>query len=507
MIRKQSRRVTAALALSVGSALLLSACASGDAPGASGDGSSGGDERIQLAMMIPPTAGFSPYGDDGAKLLRFSAVETLVRLNEELGIDPLLAIEWERVDDLTWTFQLRDGVTFHDGSELTPEAVQNSIEHAIGATPTPRALNGIALSVEVTGEDEITLTTDVPDPLLTNRLTSPQLAILAESAYAEDGTVDAVGTGTGPFELTDVNGTATATLDRYDEYWGDVALAAGIDASFVPDGAARAGALRAGTADLAETVPVSQVGLLDPSMVNEIAQPRTTFMTLNSESGPFADPAVRAAARAAIDPQVLVDSVYEGRADVATGLLGPAISWAAEMRGDVESATEPAEIDGVEILIATTTDRAENPEIAVQLEAQLEEAGFVVTQDVREYASMETEMLDGAFDAVIYSRGTLLDTGDPLFFMLQDFTCDGGYNIAQMCDPGVDRVVGDGMQLDVGEERRQATMDAEAAILQANGAVPLVHPLVVQGESGRMVDFARDPLERRLVTEYTRPAE
>lgn len=506
MTRKPSRSAAAALALSASAALLLSACAAGGGdPG--GEGAGGSDERVQLAMMIPPTSGLSPYGDDGTKLSRFAAVETLVRLNEQLGIEPLLATEWERVDDLTWVFTLRDDVTFHDGTDMTPEAVQNSIERAIGATPPPRALNGIQLGVEVTGDREITLTTDIPDPLLTNRLTSPQLAILAESAFLEDGTVNPVGTGTGPFELADVNGTTTATLERYDEYWGDVALVAGIDASFVPDGAARAGALRAGTADLAETVPVSQVGLLDPTMVNEISQPRTTLLTLNSESGPFADPAVRAAARAAIDPQVLVDTVYEGRADVATGLLGPAIPWAEELRGDVGSRTQPAAVDGVEIVIATTSDRAENPEIAVQLEAQLEAAGFVVTQDVREYVSMEADMLDGAFDAVIYSRGTLLDTGDPLFFMLQDFTCDGGYNISQLCDPTVDGIVADGMQLDVGEERRAATMEAEAAILQANAAVPLVHPRVVQGESARFVDFMRDPLERRLVTERTRPAE
>ncbi len=501
MIHNPGRSVAVAIGLTLSAVLLLAGCSSQSTPK-----ETGGGERIRLATMIPPTAAMNPYGDDGVKLSRFAVTETLVRLNQNLEIDPLLASDWEQVDELTWLFTIRDDVTFHDGSKLTPESIKNSLDQAAAANPRPRALNGVVLDVEVTGENELTITTDVLDPLLTNRLASPQLAILSEAAYKGDGVVDPIGTATGPFVLTQLDGTTTATLDRFEDYWGTTAALAGIDVSFVPDGTARAGALRAGAADLAETIPVSQVGLLDESMVNEVAQPRTTIMTLNSSSGPFSDPAVRAAARAAIDPSVLIDGVYEGRADEAVGLLGSAIPWAADLRGDVESVTQPAEVDGIEVVIATNNDRAENPEIAVRLEQQLEAAGFIVTQDVRDYASMEAQMLNGEFDAVIYSRGVLLDTGDPLFFMQQDFSCNGGYNIAQMCDAKVDAIIEKGLQFPVGPERQKATMEAEAAILQANGAIPLVHPLVVLGSTGTFEDYAIDPLERRLVTEFTRPA-
>ena len=189
------------------------------------------------------------------------------------------------------------------------------------------------------------------------------------------------------------------------------------------------------------------------------------------------------------------------------GLIGPAIPWAAELRGDVASAAVPGNVDGVAITLSTYTDRAELPEIAVRLEQQLESAGFVVTQDVREYVNMEAEMLDGGFDAVIMSRNTLLDTGDPLSYLAQDFTCDGGYNIAQLCAPGVDELVNAGLQLPVGPERQQATLDAESAILQFDAAVPLVHDRVVQGEAGTWTGVVRDPLERRLITEHTAPVE
>lgn len=501
MSKNTGRKIASVFALLTASALVLSGCAGGE-----GDaGAAPGDERISLAMMQPPVAALNPYSDDVMKLSRWSTGETLVRLDEAIEVEPLLATEWEQIDDLTWVFTLREGVTFHDGTDFSAEAVKNSLDHAVSAARPPRVIKGVSLTTEVTGENEITITTDVPDPLLVNRLASPQLSILSDAAYLDDGNVTPVGTGTGPFELVELNGTTTATLDRYDDYWGDPAVAAGIDVDFVPDGTARAGAIRSGDVDIAESIPVSQVTLLDPEQAHEVFMPRTSYLTLNAASGPFADPAVRAAARAAIDSSGIVDSVYEGQADPAVGLLGPAIEWAEDMRGDVDSAASPTKVDGVKITLATYTDRAENPEIAVQIEKQLEDAGFIVEQDVREYVAMEGEMLDGSFDAVIVSRNTLLDTGDPLSFLAQDFVCDGGFNISQVCDANVDKIIAAGVQL-TGDARRQATMDAEAAVMQLDVAVPLVHERVVQAESGFFADIIRDPLERRLITEYTQPA-
>ncbi|WP_250444520.1 ABC transporter substrate-binding protein [Actinotalea sp. C106] len=495
-------RAISTLAMAAGAALVLSGCG-----GASAEPASSGDERIRVAFMQPPKAAMNPFSDDAFKLSRLSSAETLVRVSDDVEPEGLLARSWEQVGELTWVFALRDDVTFHDGETFDAEAVKNAFDRAGEAVPPPRALSGVNLTTEVTGEGEVTVTTDVPDAMLPNRLASPQLSIFSPSAYGDGGSVSPIGTGTGPFELTEVDGSSTLTLERFEDYWGDVAIASGIDASFVPDGTARAAAIRAAEADVAETVPISQVSLLDEEAVNEVFMPRTTSVALNTASGPFEDPAVRAAARAAIDPGVIAETIYEGYADPAVGLLGPAVPWAADLRGDTASAVEPAQVDGVEITLATYTDRAENPEIAVQIEAQLESAGFVVTQDVREYANLELEMLGGAFDAVVVSRNTMLDTGDPLSAFAQDFGCEGGNNIAQLCDPAVDEILEEGLQFPAGPERQEATMAVEAAVLRLDAAIPLVHERVVQGELGTFSGFERDPLERRLITEYTAPVD
>ena len=97
----------------------------------------------------------------------------------------------------------------------------------------------------------------------------------------------------------------------------------------------------------------------------------------------------------------------------------------------------------------------------MQVQAQLEAVGFVVKQDVREYANLEEEMLNGGFDAVIVSRNTMIDTGDPLSALMQDFSCEGGNNISQLCDPEIDKIFTEGLTFPPGPERQQATMNAE----------------------------------------------
>ncbi|WP_257998355.1 ABC transporter substrate-binding protein, partial [Zhihengliuella halotolerans] len=312
-------------------ALPLAGCFSAESAESTGHGQ---DARISLAMMQPPRSGLNPMSDDAFKLSRWATAETLVALDDASDPVPSLATEWEQTDELTWRFAIREGVTFHDGTELTAEAAANSLRVATESTPLPRILDGVDLGVDVDG-DHVVLTTGSPDPLLPNRLSSPQLSILSENAYDGD-TITPVGTGTGPFELISVDGTSSATLDRYDGYWGTPAAAAGIDADFVPDGTARAAALRTGTAHVVETVPAGQAASIDEELLHEVPMPRTNTLYLNSESGPFADPAVRAAAREAIDRAAIIASAYEGRADEAVGLLGPALPWTLEERGGEE---------------------------------------------------------------------------------------------------------------------------------------------------------------------------
>ncbi|MEV3858339.1 ABC transporter substrate-binding protein [Streptomyces sp. NPDC050095] len=457
----------------------------------------GGDKRIRVAMMQPPRSGLSPLSDDAFKLARWSTAETLVRLDAEGNAQPMLATGW-RQEGRTWIFTLRPGVTFHDGTRLTARGVVRSLERAAGASPKPRILDGVDLTVRTDGET-VRISTAQADPLVPQRLSSPQLSILAASAYGKK-TVDPVGAGTGPFVLTDSGGTSFATLDRYDAYWGGRARAAGIDVTYIPDGTARAAALRSGAADVVEAIPVAQAPLLDEEQIAEVPMPRTNTLYLNTKSGPFRDPALRAAARAAVDAGPIVRDVYEGRADTADGLLGPALPWAAALRGEIGGRAAAGDPKGAEITIGTFTDRAELPEVAAVLQQQLQKAGFRVGLEIREYAAIEADALAGKFDAFVLSRATVLDSGDPAAYLYSDFASDGSFNLAQLADAAVDTALDRAGETPVGDARRRAVVAAEAAVLRTDAVIPMLHERVIQGDATGVVGSVKDPRERELIS-------
>jgi peptide/nickel transport system substrate-binding protein len=233
---------------------------------------------------------------------------------------------------------------------------------------------------------------------------------------------------------------------------------------------------------------------------------RTDSLILNTGSGIFTDAGLRAAAREAVDGGVLVDSVFGGYADPAQGLFGPAVSWAADQRAEVTGRAEAAtaaqvrtETKGKTMRLATYTNRAELPEAATVLQQQLEKAGFTVKQDVREYTQMEADLLAGKYDALVFSRVTLLDTGDAVAYLASDYTGDGVYNIAGLKDAKVDRAIKSAAAEGDTAERQQKIMRAEAEILRTDAVVPLVHEKVVQGITDEVEGVLLDPRERSLV--------
>ncbi|WP_043672011.1 ABC transporter substrate-binding protein [Streptomyces xylophagus] len=480
----------------------LTGCfASGGADDPSGEAKSG--SRLRVALAFPPAENLSPYGADATLLSRLGVTEGLTSLDANGAAAPALARSWQREGDRSWLFTLREA-TFQDGTEVTPARVAAALTHATEAKSAPAALSGVTLTAESAGGDRVRVTTNSPDPVMPLRLAGPALAVLSPKAYDEKGRVDPVGTATGPFELTKVTGSTAATLDRFDDYWGGLAQASGIDARFIADGTARTNALRTGQVDMAEAIPVAQAVGLDAATRRETATTRTTSLQLNTRTGPFKDPKLRAAAREAVDTSALAKGVYEGHADAGTGIYGPAVTWAAGKREQPVGRAKAAAPDGTTITLATYDNRPELPEAAQVLKQQLEQAGFKVELEVREYSRIESDALAGKFDAFVVARNTLVDTGDPVAVLASDYTCDGGYNLALLCDKDVDRAVAKAQRTADTSARQSAAMAAEAQILGTDAVVPLVHQRVVTGVSTSVKGVLLDPYERTLVGTGTR---
>ncbi|GAA2427998.1 hypothetical protein GCM10010255_83420 [Streptomyces coeruleofuscus] len=233
---------------------------------------------------------------------------------------------------------------------------------------------------------------------------------------------------------------------------------------------------------------------------HEVPSVRTDSLIINTGSGIFTDPALRAAAREAVDGSALVDSIFSGYADPGKGLFGPAVSWAADKRVEVTGRAKAAttaqvrsRTKGKVLRLAAFTNRAELPEAASVLQQQLEQAGFTVKQDVREYTQMEADLLAGKYDALVFSRVVLLDTGDAVAYLASDYKSDGVYNIARLKDAKVDQAIKSAAEEGDVTKRQQKIMAAEAQILRTDAVVPLVHERVVQGIATDVEGVLLDP--------------
>lgn len=495
-------------------ARLAAACVAVGLLAACGGGAGGGavvpDGRATIAAQFSPGSGYGIDTDDAYVLSQIGVTDTLVASGTDGVPRPRLATAWTRVDPRTWRFTLRPGVVFQDGSPLTPAAVAQSLTWVAGVSSPPRAIKGAGLAAAPDGADAVRVTTTEPDPILPLRLSAPSTAVLAPSAYASNPP-RVQGTGTGPMTITTANGTQSVELARHDRYWGERPRLAGVRVNYVPDPAARALALRAGDADIAQGLPES-AGLEftgSGGYANEtVAAPRTDSLLLNQSAAPFADIRVRQAVTAAIDRRALGEQALAGSAVPASELFGPAVAWGSSEPpppADVERAKALLAQAGygperpLRVTLATYPNRPELPTLATAVQAMLRPAGIEATIRVGDYDAAEPDLLAGRYQMYVLSRSYLTDVADAGATLTTDYTCQGSYNVNRYCSPEFDAIVAPlGGIAD--PAARQAVFRRAAQKLTADAVgVPLVHTQV-NGVGHRVDGYTVDPQEQSLVT-------
>lgn len=511
--RRSSRfRIAAALAASVG---VLVACGGSGA----GTGQVVPDAQITLAMAFGPGAGYAIDTDDAFVLSQLGVTESLVASGPDGRARPALATAWEQqADPRVWRFELRPGVRFQNGEPLTGEAVATALNRLAGTEAPPRAIRDIGLNVAAEGAaadggaadgaTAVRVTTTAPDPILPLRLSGANTGILAPSAYAS--TPPAVqGTGTGPMTITELNGTQSATLQRHDTYWGERPLLAGVTANFVPDPSARALALRAGDADIAQELPeAAALEFTGDQYSNEtVAAPRTASLQLNQSRAPFADIRVRQAVAAAIDRKALGEQALAGSAVPASELFGPAVAWGSQ---DAPPPADPARArqlleeagygpgNPLRVELGTYSNRPELPTLATAIQEMLRAAGVEATIRVGDYDAREPELLAGDYDMYLASRSYLLDVPDAGATLQSDYSCAGSYNINRYCSPEFDALLAP-LATGTDPAARQEIFRQAAAKLTADVVgVPLVHTRA-NGVGDQVTGYTVDPLAKTLV--------
>ena len=425
-------------------------------------------------------------------------------------IVPGLATEWSVSEDgKIYTFKLREGVKFHDGTPFNAEAANFNFQRMtnkdhpyydpqVGSTALG-VLKGLKGSKVV---DEYTLEIELSEPntgFVEAIASLPNYYIMSPAAFEKYGK-DAIGqhaVGTGPFKLVEwVRGQRTV-MARNDDYWGKKPTVEEMVYRPILEPAARAAALKAGEVQIAWDLPVDQVESFkaDPNFsVYLRGIPATKVIECWQASGPFSDIKVRKAVNMAIDRQTLADVILKGTAVPATQLYGiGSASYDKTLpvfeKYDPEAAktllAETKYPDGFSFFIITSP---ENEPVAGALQsyefvqANLAEIGVTMDIRVRDNAVMgETYMRPKADDeCVTFDRG--YDT---------DFILDMGYygkgcvpnGMNDQCykNPEVDALMEKAYTASSIDEWRSLHQQAQKLIVADSGSIPLVHGLRPMG--------------------------
>ena len=250
---------------------------------------------------------------------------------EDLTTVPKLAISWEVADDgITWTFNLREDVVFHDGTPFNAEAVVFSIERMrdpdVGGTEVTRI--SILDTIEATAEHTVTMTTKTPYAEFLLNLSDPAVLMFSPT-WAADRSPSDYGrepVGTGPYEFDEWLGPEEATVVPFEDYWGEPANVGRITLRQIPDAGALVAALEAGEVDVTMDVPPTEVERLrgvSGLTVTEWEGSSTNTMGCLTTKEPYSNVSVRKALNYAIDKQTICDTIFSGLAYPTTTPLYP----------------------------------------------------------------------------------------------------------------------------------------------------------------------------------------
>ncbi len=380
-------RKVAVLAGSACLALALSSCASSDREDGDEGGASGGSEGLSDAQFVFGAAGapttFDPfYASDGETFrITRQIFQNLIGI-EEGGSEPVpeLATSWEGSEDgLTWTFELQEGVTFHDGTPFDAEAVcanferwydQNEVGQNAAVTAYWTSDFGGFKGGDESLYESCSATGDLTAEVTVTRSTGKFPIVLSQSSYAiqspsameefDANGVEAEGegfvfpeyatdhpTGTGPFTFTEYDtANGSITLERFDDFWGEKAGVQKLIFRVIADETSRRQELDSGTIngyDLPN--PIDWAGLEEGGNQVLIRDPfNILYLGLNPVADDvLVDDDVRMALYMAINREQLIQSQLPEGAELATQFVPPTIDGSNESIDPVAYDPEAAE--------------------------------------------------------------------------------------------------------------------------------------------------------------------
>ena len=378
--------------------------------------------------------------------------ETLVKPDENGNLQPGLATSWSTSEDkLTWTFKLREGVKFHDGTPFDAAAVKATFERIRDpATASPRR-SALAAITEINAIDEHTIALSTKEPFapLLAQISAYNLAIMSP-AQVRKGRYREQPAGTGPFRLKSWQPGERITLARNDTYWGVKAKLDAVETRVVPEDSARVLLLLSGEADVIASVPTVMLKRLESSSAVKLIRKtgyRTIYVGLNNAMPPFNDRRVREAVAHAINVSALQRGVLGGIGKLGGGFESPVIAGAKEIAPRPYDPAKARKLlaeagfpNGFETPFYVPTGRyLMDRQLGEAIQAQLAEVGIKARIEAPEWGAFVA--ITDQRKAPMFIMGKGSPTGDLDFTLTLTAMSNGRMNAFALSNPEIDKLI------------------------------------------------------------------
>lgn len=383
----------------------------------------------------------------GTKEVLYNVFEGLVKADTEGNLVPAVAKSYEiSPDGKKYTFKLRDGVKFHNGSTVTAEDVKYSIERVSGLTPD--ADNEIkiekALSVidKVVIEDEETIVLELneSDTELLGYLT----AAIIPKDYKDQGKNPV---GTGPFKFESYTPLESFVVVKNDDYWGDKAYLSKVTFKIASDGDALFLELTSGNVDIIPYLTDAQASSIPKGYRLETGTMNMVQgLYFNCAKAPFNDPKVRQAVCLCLDKQEILDMVAGGRGEITGSNVSPRFAkyFSEEARDyykkDINKAKEllkEAGAEKLEFTITVPSNYVFHVDTAQVIEQQLKAAGITAEINQVDWAAWLDDVYKGGkYEATVIGLACDLAPSDTV----SRFDSNAGNNFVKYSNPEFDEL-------------------------------------------------------------------
>ena len=384
------------------------------------------------------------------RIIMQNVAETLVEIDPKDGsIKARLATSWKQTDNLTWEFNIRKGVKFHDGADLNAKTVVKSIKRALNpkydCEARTKFFGNISVTPSVVGSHTVAIKTKTPQPIMP--------AMMGIMSITSPNTQEAKGErnpqGTGPYVFGKWTPGQSVTLKRFSGYWGSTPVVEDVMYVFRKESAVRAAMVKTGEADIAPNIAVQDA--TDPKMDFSYFNSETARLRIDMSQKPLDDIRLRKAMNLAIDLDALRGTIFAAGVVPQTQIVVPSINghnprlkpWPYNL-AEAKKLVAAAKADGVDVgkeivIIGRLGIYPNSTEAMEAMHAMLSEAGFNLKIKMMETAGW----LNFLSRPYAEDRGPTLvqgqhdnNNGDAVFSMYNKYACEGAQSTT--CDSKVE---------------------------------------------------------------------